>query len=120
MNQSGRMVVSISDSQSREVATVVVEEGRVALQGEFPGGLTDADLSSIGFVHYDTDERGEVIARVKEVAPAESLEYVRALFDALPPGYHISNVDSEKVHQERLRKRARFEEELTLMDQESE
>ncbi|GMU56046.1 MAG: hypothetical protein AMXMBFR33_51920 [Candidatus Xenobia bacterium] len=112
------MVVSISDSNNQEVARVLVEGGQVRLEGEFPGGLTEADLRSLGFVHYETDGRGELLTRVKEVAPAESLEYVRALFDALPPGFHISHVESEHVQAERLAKRERFEAELTIMDQE--
>lgn len=112
------MVVSISDSHSQEVAKVVVESGQVRVEGEFPGGLTQADLCALGFVHYETDERGELLTRVKEVPPGETLEYVRALFDALPPGYHISNVSSDKVKAERLAKRERFEAELIIMDEE--
>lgn len=112
------MVVSISDSRNQEVAKVVVESGQVRVEGEFPGGLTEADLRALGFVHYETDERGELLTRVKEVAPDESLEYVRALFDALPPGFHISNVSSEKVKAERLAKRERFEREISMLDQE--
>ncbi len=112
------MIVSISDSQNHEVARVLVERGEVRVEGEFPGGLTGEDLRALGFVHYETDERGELLTRVKEVAPDESLEYVRALMDALPPGFHISNVSSAKVNAERLAKRERFEAELTMMDEE--
>lgn len=112
------MVISISDSHNQEVAKVLVEDGQVRVEGDFPGGLTEADLCSLGFVHYETDERGELLTRVKEVAPGESLEYVRALFDALPPGFHISNVSSDKVKAERLAKRQRFEAELTMLDEE--
>ncbi len=111
------MRVFISDSANIQVALVRVQEGQVHVQGAFPGDLTPEDLSRLGFVHYETDERGEIVTRVREVPPAESLDYIRALQDALPPGYHISQVESARIDEERRQKRRRFEEELARLEE---
>jgi hypothetical protein len=110
------MRVFISDSANTRVAQVFVEGGQVHIQGSFPGDLTPEDLGRLGFVHYETDERGEIVTRVREVRPTESLDYVRALQDALPPGYHISQVESARIDEERRQKRRRFEEELARLE----
>ncbi len=110
------MRVTISDTANTRVAVVSIQEGQVRIQGSFPGDLTPEDLAGLGFVHYETDERGEIVTRVREVPPAESLDYIRALQDALPPGYHISQVESARIDQERLERRRRFEEELAHLE----
>ncbi len=106
------MRIVISDSGSFEVAVLTVQDGAVSLEGTFPGGLTHEDLEELGFVYYQTDERGDIVSRVREVHPDESLDYVRAVQDALPPGFHISRVDSARIEEERQARRRRFEEEL--------
>ncbi|MGE0491690.1 MAG: hypothetical protein AB7S38_20930 [Vulcanimicrobiota bacterium] len=114
------MVVCICDAQECCVARLFVEEDgkRLRVEGDFPGGLTPQDLAELGFVYYETNTHGELVARVKEVAPADSLDYLRALLDALPPGYHINQVESKRIERERQQRRARFEEELALMSEE--
>ncbi len=106
------MRIIICDSGNTEVAVLRVSGGAVRLEGSFPGGLTTEDLGSLGFVYYETDERGEIVSRVREVRPTDSLDYVRAVQDALPPGFHISRVESARIEEERRQKRRRFEEEL--------
>jgi len=106
------MRIVICDSGNTEVARLSVQGGAVAVEGVFPGGLTCEDLARLGFVYYQTDERGDIVSRVREVRPDESLDYVRAVQDALPPGFHISRVVSARIEEERRRKRQRFEEEL--------
>lgn len=112
------MRIIISDSRNSKVATVRIAGGVVQVEGSFPGGLTSQDLAELGFVYYETDERGDIVSRVREVAPAETLDYVRALQDALPPGFHVSNVESEQIEDERRQKRRRFEEELARIGEE--
>lgn len=106
------MRIRICDNRNVEVASLRLDDGRVTLEGSFPGGLTPQDLERLGFVYYETDGRGEISARVREVAPGETLEYVRAVLDALPPGFHISHVESASIETQRQARRARFEEEL--------
>ncbi|HXE73804.1 MAG TPA: hypothetical protein VNO81_14165 [Candidatus Nitrosotenuis sp.] len=113
------MRVVICNSQSQPVAWLEVGPGRVeVVRGTFPGGLSSSDLENLGFVYYETDERGEVVTRVREVSPGESLEYLRALMDALPPGYHIARVDSEIIENQLRARRRRWEEELARLDEE--
>lgn len=112
------MRIILCDSRNTEVAVVTVRDGKVSLDGVFPGGLTPEDLAELGFVYYETDERGDIVSRVREVPPSETLAYVRALQDALPPGFHISHVDSEVIEAERRQKRRRFEEEIARIGQE--
>ncbi len=113
------MVVSICDSSQCCVARVYLDqEGVPRIEGDLPGGLTPEDLKELGFVYYETSPKGDLVARVQEVAPEESLAYLRALLDSLPPGYHISQVESERIEQEREQKRELFERELSLMNEE--
>lgn len=113
------MRIYICDSRNTEVAVLVVKDGEVEVEGAFPGGLTATDLEELGFVYYETDDRGEIVTRVREVPPSECLAYVRAVLDALPPGFHIANVESEVIEAERHRKRKNFEEELQRIGEES-
>lgn len=115
-----RLVVSICDAREECVATLYLEADRgLRVEGEFPGGLTCQDLESLGFVYYETDNRGELVARLKEVPPSNSLDYLRALLDALPPGYHIGQVRSRAIEKERRVRRERFEAEISLLDSEA-
>lgn len=107
------MLVSICDRHGTCVARLgISRDGRVQHEGDLPAGLTPADLERLGFIYYETNEKGEFVARVQEVKPSESLDYLRALIDSLPPGYHLSQVQSEKIESERRQKRKRFEAEL--------
>lgn len=112
------MRITLCDSRNTEVAVVTVRDGTIGVEGAFPGGLTADDLSELGFVYYETDDRGDIVSRVREVPPSETLAYVRALQDALPPGFHISHVDSAVIEAERQQKRRRFEEEIARIGQE--
>ena len=112
------MVVSIADTQGHEVARLTLTEQEIQVDGRLPGGLTEGDLRSLGFVYYETDARGELVPRVREVPMSNSLDYLRALMDSLPPGYHLAQVDSENIERQRLDKRLRFEQELEMLDAE--
>lgn len=112
------MRIIISDSRNVAVATLLVSSGDVQVEGSFPGGLERQDLMGLGFVYYETDSRGDIASRVREVPPTESLAYVRAVQDALPPGFHVSHVESEQIEDERRQKRRRFEEELARIGEE--
>ena len=113
------MRIVICDSENTQVALLVVSpSGEVQVDGAFPGGLTAEDLGHLGFVYYEMDERGEIVTRVRETPPADSLEYVRAVQDALPPGFHVSQVESGRIEAERREKRLRFEEELARIVEE--
>lgn len=112
------MVVCIADSQGTQVARLTLEGDQVQVDGCLPGGLTEGDLASLGFVYYETDARGELVPRVREVPMANSLDYLRALMDSLPPGYYLAQVDSETIERQRQDKRLRFEQELALLDRE--
>lgn len=112
------MVLEIADRDHRVVSTVTVTPaGEVSIEGSFPGGLTSADLRNLAYVYYEMDERGEIVTRLREVPPSETLDYVRAVLDALPPGYYIDRVESEAIERERRLKRKRFEEELTRLEE---
>jgi len=110
------MVVCIADSRGTQVARLTFDGGELKVDGALPGGLTEGDLTCLGFVYYETDARGELVPRVREVPMANSLDYLRALMDSLPPGYYLSQVDSETIEQQRHDKRLRFEAELALLD----
>lgn len=114
------MVVCIADSQGTQVARLTLEGQDLKVDGSLPGGLTEGDLACLGFVYYETDARGELVPRVREVPMSNSLDYLRALMDSLPPGYYLSQVDSESIEQQRQDKRLRFEQELALLDADGE
>lgn len=109
------MVVSICDRRGECVAELRIADGAVQLRGELPGGLAPEDLERLGFVYYETNERGKFVPRVQEVEAGETLDYLRALIDSLPPGYHLAQVQSEKIEHERRLRRARFEAELDAL-----
>lgn len=110
------MVVCIADSHGTQVARLTLDGEDLKIDGSLPGGLTVGDLTSLGFVYYETDARGEVVPRVREVPMSNSLDYLRALMDSLPPGYYLSQVDSETIERQRQDKRIRFEQEIALLD----
>ena len=117
------MKVWISDSASEVVTCLKLEtangEGHpeiVCLEGELPSGLTVQDLSQLGIVTYEPDSRGRPIPRVCPVEPCENLEYLRALIEAMPPGYFISKVESETIDELRLEKAEKFRRELEKIE----
>lgn len=112
------MKVWISDSQSQIVTCLALLEKAdgeceiTCLEGEMPDGLTVADLMGLGIVKYEPDGRGRPIPRVCPITPSENLDYLRALIEAMPPGYFISRVESPKIDQLREEKVERFHQEL--------
>ncbi len=118
------MKVWISDAQSSVVTCLALEElsqGNceiVCLEGEMPAGLTIADLMGLGIVKYEPDTRGRPIPKVCPITPSENLDYLRALIEAMPPGFFVSRVESEKIDQLREEKVERFHQELERIDDE--
>jgi hypothetical protein len=115
------MKVWISDSQSSVVTCLALEEREgdceiVCLEGEMPAGLTIADLMGLGIVTYVPDTRGRPIPKVCPITPSENLDYLRALIEAMPPGFFVSKVESEKIDQLREEKVERFHQELERID----
>lgn len=119
------MKVWISDSSDEVVTCLgldISEEGAevkiVCLEGELPSGLTVQDLSSLGIVTYEPDNRGRPIPKVSPIEPSENLDYLRALIEAMPPGFFVSKVESEKIDKLRREKADRFQKELELLEDE--
>lgn len=118
------MKVWISDAQSSIVTCLALEEKEqgdceiVCLEGEMPAGLTIADLMGLGIVRYEPDTRGRPIPKVCPITPSENLEYLRALIEAMPPGFFVSRVESEKIDQLREEKVERFQQELERIEAE--
>lgn len=118
------MKVWISDAQSSIVTCLALEEREagdceiICLEGEMPAGLTIADLMGLGIVKYEPDTRGRPIPKVCPITPSENLEYLRALIEAMPPGFFVSKVESEKIDQMRAEKVERFEQELERIQNE--
>lgn len=117
------MKVWISDSESVVVTCLLVsnqqEEGSVeitCLEGELPCGLTVQDLGKLGIVTYEPDSRGRPIPKVCPIEPSENLDYLRALIEAMPPGYFVSKVESAKIDELRREKAERFEKELENLE----
>ena len=111
------MKVWISDSESVVVCLALNETSLgdceiECLEGEMPGGLTLADLMALGIVLYEPDTRGRPIPKVCPISPSENLDYLRALIEAMPPGFFVSKVESEKIDQLREEKVERFHQEL--------
>ncbi len=112
------MKVWISDAKSTVVTCLALQENEsgenevICLDGEMPAGLTLADLMGLGIVIYEPDTRGRPIPRVCPITPSENLDYLRALIEAMPPGFFISKVESEKIDELREQKMLRFQEEL--------
>lgn len=119
------MKVWISDSDSEVVTCLQLstpgEAGDmeiVCLEGELPSGLTVQDLSRLGIVTYEPDSRGRPIPKVSPIEPSENLDYVRALIEAMPPGYFVSKVESEKIDELRREKAERFHREIEFLEEE--
>jgi hypothetical protein len=110
--------VWISDSTS-EIVTCLglhsAESGQMEIvcwEGGLPDGLTVQDLTSLGIVTYETGNRGRPIPKVCPIEPSENLEYVRALIEAMPPGYFVSKVESAKIDELRKEKAEKFQAEI--------
>lgn len=117
------MKVWISDSASEvvtclQLASKAGEVEIVCLEGELPAGLTVQDLGSLGIVTYQPGSRGRPIPKVCPIEPSENLEYVRALIEAMPPGYFVSKVESDKIDQLRREKAEKFQLELEEIEKE--
>lgn len=119
------MKVWISDNASEVVTCLLLELTQggdepeiVCLEGELPSGLTVQDLSQLGIVTYEPDNRGRPIPQINHVEPCENLEYLRALIEAMPPGYFISKVESETIDELRLEKAEKFRIELEKIEAE--
>lgn len=110
------MKVWISASNSEVVTCLLLtnHEGGgdpeiICLEGELPSGLTVQDLAKLGIVTYEPDSRGRPIPKVCPIEPSENLEYLRALIEAMPPGYFVSKVESDKIDALRKEKAEAFE-----------
>lgn len=116
------MKVWISDADSTVITCLALQERKpgeceiVCLEGEMPTGLTVADLMGLGIVTYESDTRGRPIPKVCPITPSENLEYLRALIEAMPPGFFVSKVESQKIDQLREEKVERFHQELERID----
>ena len=116
------MKVWISDAQSEVVTCLALQETEsgqsevICLEGAMPAGLTLADLTGLGIVIYEPDTRGRPIPKVCPITPSENLDYLRALIEAMPPGYFVSKVESEVIDQLREQKILRFQEELERIE----
>ena len=116
------MKVWISDN-ANQISTVleITEEPQVlCLEGQLPEGLALQDFLRLALVNYESGVRGRPIPRLCRVSAEESLDYVRALQHAMPPGYHVCKVESEEIERQREEKAALFEEELRLLSDMSE
>jgi hypothetical protein len=117
------MKVWISDSDSTVVTCLALEEREQGsceiqcLEGEMPAGLTIADLTGLGIVVYEPDTRGRPIPKVCPITPSENLDYLRALIEAMPPGFFVSKVESEKIDMLREQKVERFQQELERIEE---
>lgn len=88
----------------------------VCVEGELPDGLTVQDLANLGIVLYEPGRRGRPIPRVCPIEPSENLEYVRALIEAMPPGFFVSKVESEKIDELRKENEEKFHRELERIE----
>lgn len=117
------MKVWISNKSSEVVACLMLEcdQGKVevvCLEGELPDGLTAQDFTNLGIVTYESGNRGRPIPKVCPIEPSEDLEYVRALVEAMPPGYFVSKVESDKIEEQRKEKAEKFQRELEIFEAE--
>lgn len=118
------MKVWISDKASEVVTCLGLEKDGsgdleiVCLEGELPRGLTVQDLGHLGIVTYKPDSRGRPIPKVCPIEPSENLDYLRALIEAMPPGYFVSKVESEKIDELRQEKADKFQAEMELLEAE--
>lgn len=119
------MKVWISDSESSVVTCLKLEAHGdsdqmlvTCLEGELPKGLTLQDLNCLGIVTYEPDNRGRPIPKVSPIEPSENLDYLRALIEAMPPGFFVSKVESEKIDALRQEKADKFHREMELIESE--
>lgn len=116
------MKVWISDNKSVVVTCLELDSGNdgqveiVCLEGELPDGLTVQDLTQLGIVTYETGHRGRPIPKVCPIEPSEDLEYVRALIEAMPPGFFVSRVESDKIDEQRAEKAELFQREIEKIE----
>lgn len=115
------MKVWISDADNKTVTKLEFsseQEGDSAiacLEGELPEGLSLQDLSTLGIVNYKSGNRGKPIPEICPVEPSENLDYIRALTEALPPGYHVSKVESPVIDELREQKALLFFQEIEAL-----
>jgi hypothetical protein len=116
------MKVWISDSLNRTTTVLKIESCNdlpnskfVCLEGELPEGIALQDLSGLGTVSYTAGNRGRPIPKICRVEPSENLDYVQALIEAMPPGYYVSRVESDKIDQLREEKARLFFQEIEHM-----
>ena len=121
------MKVWISDKASEVVTCLELEKHdsgnhtvMVCLEGELPDGLTLQDLNQLGIVTYEPDSRGRPVPKVSPIEPSENLEYLRALIEAMPPGYFVSKVESPIIDRLRKQKAEKFQKEIELIQKEDE
>ena len=116
------MKVWISDNKSVVVTCLELDSGNdgqveiVCLEGELPDGLTVQDLTQLGIVTYETGHRVRPIPKVCPIEPSEDLEYVRALIEAMPPGFFVSRVESDKIDEQRAEKAELFQREIEKIE----
>jgi hypothetical protein len=114
--------VWISDKSSEVVTCLQLDasaDGEVeinCLEGELPDGLIVQDLAHLGIVTYETGNRGRPIPKVCPIEPSENLEYVRALIEAMPPGFFVSRVESDKIDEQRKVNAERFQREIEQIE----
>jgi hypothetical protein len=109
--------VCIANVRGEIVAIIAFDGGQLRCEGKLPDNLTLDDLKKLGFIYYETDARGHSVSKVKEVAACDSMEYLRALTDALPPGYFLTKVSSPRIAEEQRIHREAFERELNMLDE---
>lgn len=115
------MRVWISDTENELVTILELipgpqEEPEIFyVEGELPDGLTLQDLFALGVVDYRSGKRGKPVPTISTVEPSENLEFIRALTEALPPGYHVSKVESEVIDKLREEKAEKFFEEIETL-----
>ncbi len=118
------MKVWISDNDSNEVVCLNVDitaDHKIdvqCLEGDLPDGLVLSDLGNLAIVTYESGARGRPIPKIKAIEPCENLEYLRALIEAMPPGFYVSRVESEAIDRLREQKIEKFEQELESLNEE--
>lgn len=120
------MKVWISDDKDNEIACLQLEQSSCGgyqvkcVEGELPQGLTTADLLELGIVKYESGAKGRPIPKVCPITPSEGLDYLRALIEAMPPGFFVSKVESKKIDLLREAKIKRFHQEFEDLDKDRE
>ena len=112
--------ISDNDNQIYTVLEITEEPQVLCLEGQLPEGLALQDFLKLALVNYEAGARGRPVPRLCQVSAEESLDYVRALQHAMPPGYHVCKVESEEIERQRRERAALFEEELLLLSDSAE